>query len=94
MPSKKSPPAPDPTPSPLSTLNPQPSTPPPAIAALPVKTGPGRGRHSMPSLATASRLSVYSTTAGQSWLKAQAAAAVCASIGQWADLMAMQTNPA
>jgi hypothetical protein len=44
----------------------------------------------MPSGLTASRLSVYSTTPGQDWLRTQAIAAGYSSIGQWADAMALQ----
>jgi hypothetical protein len=44
----------------------------------------------MPSGLTASRLSVYSTTPGQDWLKSQAIAAGYSSIGQWADAMSLR----
>lgn len=46
----------------------------------------------MASGGTASRLSVYSTAAGQAWLIASARAAGFDSIGQWADFMALKTD--
>jgi len=72
--------------------SPTPPTPSSPTETPPVKRGPGRGRHLMPSGLTASRLSVYSTGPGQAWLKAQAHAAGFTSIGQWADSMALVSS--